>query len=196
VERLKEKYAQFNQDGQSTQTTPIKQIPQMNNYFSLSFPSPSNSLTSSFSSSWSVISNFNNKLNSCFLHTSNCCEDSNGFELSNEESECDQANHLWFCLKDYSCSKMEEFIAKLKDYIQIRTNKSELILVHTAHPLFEYKDVLSEARRILALYLNKSTITKTIDELMNKKFPMVAREHIENLLNKYIYVNYLKKKII
>lgn len=105
-----------------------------------------------------------------------------------QESECDQANHLWFCLRDYSCYKMEQFLSSLKDYIQIRNNKSELILVHTAHPLFEYKDVLSEARRILALYLNKTTINKTTDELINPKFPLVARDHIENLLNKFLNV--------
>ncbi len=105
-----------------------------------------------------------------------------------QESECDQANHLWFCLRDYSCFKMEQFLASLKDYIQIRNNKSELILVHTAHPLFEYKDVLSEARRILAIYLNKTTINKTTDELINPRFPLVAREHIENLLNKFLNV--------
>ena len=106
-----------------------------------------------------------------------------------QESECDQANHLWFCLRDYSCYKMEQFLANLKDYIQIRNNKSELILVHTAHPLFEYKDVLSEARRILALYLNKTTLNKTTDELINPKFPVVARDHIENLLNKFLNVS-------
>ena len=84
---------------------------------------------------------------------------------------------------------MEQFLANLKDYIQIRNNKSELILVHTAHPLFEYKDVLSEARRILALYLNKTTLNKTTDELINPKFPVVARDHIENLLNKFLNVS-------
>lgn len=125
----------------------------------------------------------------CFLHTSNCCNDTQQPDESfSVFSECDQANHLWFCLRDYSCTKMSEFIIKLKDYIQIKNNRSELILVHTAHPLFEYKDVLSETRRILALFLSKSTINKTLDEIISRQFPFVAKEHIENLLSKFLIV--------
>lgn len=103
-------------------------------------------------------------------------------------SECDQANHLWFCLRDYACTRMSDFLHALRDYIHIHTNRSELILVQTAHPVFEYKHVLSEARRILTLYLSKSTINKSLDELMGKHFPLVAREHIENLLSKFLIV--------
>jgi hypothetical protein len=103
-------------------------------------------------------------------------------------NECDQANHLWFCLRDYNCARMEQFVDKLKDYLYISNNRSELILVHTAHPVFEYKDVLAEARRILAMFLSKSSINKSIDELVGKKFPGVAKEHIESLLVKFLNV--------
>lgn len=119
---------------------------------------------------------------SCFLQAS---------QSDHEDSECDQANHLWFCLKDYTCAKMEEFMHKLRDYICIQNNKSELILVHTAHPVFEFKDVLSEARRILCIFLSKSITGKPLEELISKKFPVVAREHIENLLNKFLNVIYI-----
>ena len=151
--------------------------------------------------------------------------DERGGGDSTMASECDQANHLWFCLRDYTCSRIEEFIAKLSDYIHIRNNRSQLILVHTAHPLFEYKDVLAEARRILAIFLTKSISTssssssssssaiaaasapaastsstsaaslatiasvgKTIDELMSKSIPAIAREHVETLLVKFLSV--------
>lgn len=114
---------------------------------------------------------------SCFLHTSNC-------EL--DGSECDQTNHLWFCLQDYSCKRMEELIYRLKDYIKIKNNRSELILVHTAHPVFEYKDVLTEARRILAVFLNKSLTNIALEELISPNIPAIAQQHVKNLLNKYI----------
>lgn len=94
---------------------------------------------------------------------------------------------------------MSEFLLELRDYIQVRTNRSELILVQTAHPVFEYKHVLSEARRILTLFLSKSTINKTLDELIGKQFPIVAREHIENLLSKFLIVSetiYINLKFI
>lgn len=111
------------------------------------------------------------------------------FKIKNSTpSECDQANHLWFCLRDYACLKMAEFLHSLREYIHVRTNRSELILVQTAHPVFEYKHVLSEARRILTLYLSKSHINKTLDELVGKQFPVVAREHIESLLAKFLIV--------
>jgi len=115
--------------------------------------------------------------NSCFLQTTN---------FDHEDTECDQANHLWFCLKDYKCSKMEDLIVKLKDYISIHNNKSELILVHTAYPIFEYKDVVSESRRILAMFLNKSTTIKSLEEITAKSFPAIAKEHVESLLVKFL----------
>jgi hypothetical protein len=77
---------------------------------------------------------------------------------------------------------------RIKDYITFKNNKSELILVHTAHPVFEYKDVLSETRRILALFLNKSNCAKSLEDIISKQVPYVAREHIENLLNKFLNV--------
>lgn len=90
---------------------------------------------------------------------------------------------------------MDDFMLKLNDYIQFRNNRSELIMVHTLHPVFEYKDVLSETRRILALFLNKSTSAKTIDEIVGNHMPIVAKEHIESLLNKFFnvssYLSYL-----
>lgn len=110
------------------------------------------------------------------------------FSFKQQPSECDQANHLWFCLRDYACLKMSEFLHSLRDYIHVRTNLSELILVQTAHPVFDYKHVLSETRRILTLFLCKSTINKSIHELVSKDFPSVAREHIENLLAKFLIV--------
>jgi hypothetical protein len=87
---------------------------------------------------------------------------------------------------------MEQFVEKLKDYLHISNNRSELILVHTAHPVFEYKDVLAETRRILAMFLNKSTINKNLDELVGKKFPAVAKEHIESLLLKFLNVGHFR----
>lgn len=211
VDRLKEKYSLneckelYNTSGSTTSPNPASNT--QSSYSILSGLNPNNN-------SWSMnpqpfpaatTSFFGSKTNNCFLQTFNCLDETSAYSslpasstsyfknqhhLSDgeKESECDQANHLWFCLRDYSCSKMEQFLGKLADYVHIRNNKSELILVHTAHPLFEYKDVLSEARKILAIYLNKSTINKTIDELINPKFPVVAREHIENLLNKFLNV--------
>jgi len=88
---------------------------------------------------------------------------------------------------------MDEFMRKLKDYIQFRNNKSELILVHTLHPVFEYKDVLSETRRILALFLNKSNFAKSVDEIISSHMPVVARQHIENLLTKFLNIDEDKK---
>ena len=117
----------------------------------------------------------------CFLQTSH-----NEFE----NIQCDQSNHLWFCLLDYGCRAIEEFLSKLKDYIVIKDNKSELILVHTIHPVFEYKEVLSEARRILSICLSKSITNTSIDEVISLHIPIVARQHVENLLNKYINVSF------
>lgn len=154
----------------------------MSNTTSSGFQSTSYSLQNTGSnSSWSISPQLN-EVNSCFLHTTNC---------DHQDSECDQANHLWFCLQDYSCLKMDEFMRKLKDYIQFRNNKSELILVHTLHPVFEYKDVLSETRRILALFLNKSNSAKTVDEIVSRHMPTVARQHIENLLTKFLNVIFI-----
>jgi hypothetical protein len=213
VDRLKEKYAQTecnNKDSFSTNfsgssSTALTTSPSWSNQNQNqnAFTTPTNASGNVYGAS--------QKTSNCFLQTFNC-SDSKTQEMSslmnknfyphtndtssdnsNQDSECDQANHLWFCLRDYSCHRMDQFLACLNDYIQIRNNKSELILVHTAHPLFEYKDVLSEARRILALYLNKTTINKTTDELINPKFPMVARDHIENLLNKFLNIDNEKK---
>jgi len=185
---------------------------------SSSLPSPSHShmhTSASFSgiSSWAVtpndpISSWSGWSNSAsssssnsasghsglFVHHSNCDSGDSGDEF-NTPSECDQANHLWFCLRDYACTKMSEFLLELRDYIQVRTNRSELILVQTAHPVFEYKHVLSEARRILTLFLSKSTINKTLDELIGKQFPVVAREHIENLLSKFLIMDADRKVV-
>lgn len=172
VDRLKEKYALNDSNGSMTNTN------------SSGFQSTSYSLQNTGSnSSWSIMPQLN-EVNSCFLHTTNC---------DHQDSECDQANHLWFCLQDYSCLKMDEFMRKLKDYIQFRNNKSELILVHTLHPVFEYKDVLSETRRILALFLNKSNFAKSVDEIISSHMPVVARQHIENLLTKFLNIDEDKK---
>lgn len=171
VDRLKEKYAlnesSINKDFLCS--TSSLQV----NTMSYSLPATLNS--------WSMIPQSTAETNSCFLHTTNC---------DHMDSECDQANHLWFCLQDYTCLKMEDFMLKLKDYISIKNNKSELILVHTAHPVFEYKDVLAETRRILAMFLNKSSSSKTLDEIIGGHLPVVAREHIENLLNKFLTVSW------
>ncbi len=121
----------------------------------------------------------------CFLQTSH-----NDYE----NIECDQSNHLWFCLQDYGCKAMNEFLEELEDYITVMDNKSELILVHTIHPVFEYKNVLSEARRILAICLNKSITNASIEEIVASNIPSIARQHVENLLNKYINVSKKKKK--
>ena len=117
----------------------------------------------------------------CFLQTSH-----NEFE----NIECDQSNHLWFCLLDYGCRTIDDFLSKLEDYIIIEDNKSELILIHTIYPVFEYKEVLSEARRILSICLSKSITNANIDEVIASHIPSVARQHVENLLNKYINVRY------
>ncbi len=78
---------------------------------------------------------------------------------------------------------------RLQDYIQLRDNKSELIMVHTLHPIFEYKEVLSETRNILALFLNKSNYAKSLNEIINSSMPAVAREHVEILLTKFLNVS-------
>ena len=121
----------------------------------------------------------------CFLQTSH-----NEYE----NIECDQSNHLWFCLQDYGCKAMNEFLEELNEYISVTDNKSELILVHTIHPIFEYKDVLSEARRILSVCLSKSITNSSIDEIVSSHIPVIARQHIENLLNKYMNVSILVLK--
>jgi hypothetical protein len=90
---------------------------------------------------------------------------------------------------------MEELLSKLNEYIQIKNNKSELILVHTAYPTFEYKNVLSETRRILALMLTKSVNNVTIDELIANKMVQAARPHVEHLLSKYISIDTQTQKI-
>ena len=170
VNCLKEKYS-FNELAINKEFigTPNQSSPSLSTHTSLfSFP-----ITSS-SSSWSLSSPTN-----CFLQTTNG---------DHEGSECDQANHLWFCLKDYLCTKMEEFIHKIEDYIEIRNNQSELILVHSAYPKFNYRDVLSESRRILALFLSKSTNNKTIDEIIRIS-NNVAKEHVKNVLVKFLNVS-------
>jgi hypothetical protein len=188
VDRLKEKYAlnesNINKDflcsSTTTSSTSSSSSTNTNNVSSYSLPS-------NLANSWSMIPQtpVDAAANSCFLHTTNC---------DHQDSECDQANHLWFCLQDYTCLRMEEFMHKLKDYISIKNNKSELILVHTAHPVFEYKDVLTETRRILAMFLHKSSSTKTLNEIIGSQLPVVAREHVENLLNKFLNID-LDKKI-
>ena len=121
---------------------------------------------------------------SSFNHWSN----SSKFSLPNsfllDDHECD----LWFCLKDYSCAKMDEFIYKIKNYIRLQCNRSDLILIQTVHPIFEYRHVLAETRRILAMFLSKSSINKTIDELISSQLPPVAKEHVQNLLIKFLNV--------
>lgn len=116
----------------------------------------------------------------CFLQTSH-----NEFENVN----CEQSNHLWFCLLDYGCRTVDDLLDQLKDYINVTDNQSALILIHTIHPTFQYKDVLSEARRILSVCLSKSISNTSIEELVASHIPIVARQHVENLLNKYINVS-------
>ena len=82
---------------------------------------------------------------------------------------------------------MEEFMVMLKDYISIANNKSVLILVHTVHPIFQYKDILSETRKILLFVLNKPNKNMSIEELLPRQ-NIIARQQIEYLLNKYITV--------
>lgn len=172
VDRLKEKYALNESNGSMTSQVSSNNLQQK-------LSSSYNSITPGSSSSWSIMPQLNEN-GSCFLHTTNC---------DHPDSECDQANHLWFCLQDYSCLKMEEFMCRLKDYIQLRNNKSELIMVHTLHPIFEYKEVLSETRNILALFLNKSNYAKSVNEIISKKLPLVAREHVEILLTKFLNID-------
>jgi len=142
VDRLKEKYSIVNTSNcseSSSNTTNANLNVNSLNTISSSWSNfaSSNHLSSSKSG------------NNCFLHTSNCCntvEDLNSTTLSNVstgssgstelsaetsylnmsnvvDSECDQANHLWFCLKDYQCNKMEQFLGKLSEYIHIRNNR-------------------------------------------------------------------------
>lgn len=132
---------------------------------------------SSISSPSSSFSSFNHWSNTKFSLPSSIFLD---------EHECD----LWFCLKDYSCNRMEELIYKIKNYIGFGCNRSDLILIQTVHPIFEYKNVLAETRRILAMFLNKSSINKTIDELISSQLPTVAREHVLGLLNKFLNVSF------
>ena len=195
VDRLKEKYANNDsgapsgaKDFMCSMASPSSNysLPYMNSHHqmfnSASSSSAQYSITSPSltTSSWSLLPQTHATSNSCFLQTSQLDD--------HEDSECDQANHLWFCLKDYNCNKLEEFLDKLKEYLSIQNNKSELILVHTAHPIFEYKDVLTEARRILAIFLNKAMSGKSLDELLSKKLPLVAHEHVESFLNKFLIV--------
>lgn len=178
VDRLKEKYALNDSNGSMASQVSGNNIQQK-------LSTPYNSITPGSSSSWSIMPQLNEN-SSCFLHTTNC---------DHADSECDQANHLWFCLQDYSCLKMEEFMYRLQDYIQLRDNKSELIMVHTLHPIFEYKEVLSETRNILALFLNKSNYAKSLNEIINSSMPAVAREHVEILLTKFLNIDEDKKII-
>lgn len=131
---------------------------------------------SSLSSPSSSFSSFNHWSNTKFSLPSSIFLD---------EHECD----LWFCLRDYSCARMDELIYKIKNYISLGCNRSDLILIQTVHPIFEYKNVLAETRRILAMFLSKSSINKTMDELISSKLPSVAREHVQNLLNKFLNVS-------
>jgi len=184
VDRLKEKYAlnesSINKDFLCTSTTTT--TTSSSSTMSYSLPTTFGTMSSS---SWSMApQQYTNETTSCFLHTTNC---------DHVESECDQANHLWFCLQDYTCLKMEDFMHKIRDYILIRNNKSELILVHTAHPVFEYKDVLAETRRILAMFLSKSSCNKTLDEIIGNQLPKVAKEHVETLLVKFLNIDEEKK---
>jgi len=176
VDRLKEKYAL----NESTINKDFLCSSQQN---SLASGQLSYSNISGTTNSWSMMPQMTEP-SSCFLHTTNC---------DHVDSECDQNNHLWFCLQDYTCSKMEDLMCRIKDYITFKNNKSELILVHTAHPVFEYKDVLSETRRILAMFLNKSNCAKSLEDIISKQVPLVAREHIENLLNKFLNIDEEKK---
>ncbi|CAF0949449.1 unnamed protein product [Brachionus calyciflorus] len=109
-----------------------------------------------------------------------------------DDQECD----LWFCLKDYSCTKMDEFIHKIKNYIMLNCNRSDLILIQTVYPIFEYKHVLSEARRILAMYLCKSTQNKPIDELISSQLPKVAKDHVQILLGKFLNIDENQNKVV
>lgn len=208
VDRLKEKYAQCSSPPSPSSSPNNSSDLSSSPSSAASFSSLPPQSTFSSSSSWSISPNdpllslgqgWSTSGHGLFVHHSNCDSEFENDNLNLTPSECDQANHLWFCLRDYGYSKMTDFLNSLRDYIQIRTNRSELILVQTAHPLFEYKHVLSEARRILTLFLSKSTINKTLDELVmvnktdGKQFPPVAREHIENLLSKFLIMDADKK---
>lgn len=159
----------------------------------LSSPTPTSTSTSpsiSFgsSSTWSPPNSASNTTS----QSSNAIDATYFLQLSHsdfENIECDQSNHLWFCLQDYGCKRMDELMHKLNDYVTVRNNKSELILVHTIHPKFEYKDVLSEARRILAVCLGKTMVNINLDEIMSSNIPVIARQYVESLLCKYLNVS-------
>ena len=169
----------------SAQSSPMTHMPKSNTMWSL------NNLTTNLESA-----NFFQGSN-CSTNTTNSNSHSNASSIfsnnsasSTFTSECDETNHLWFCLRDYSCTRMDEFLSKLKDYIRIFNNRSELILVHTAYPIFEYKNILGETRRLLALFLGKFTLNKCVDELIDaQKFPVIARQHVYSLLNKFLNVS-------
>lgn len=139
-----------------------------------------------------------NQLENTVFFRSNTCsatDESNAPASSYDEcdkkvkSECDEANHLWFCLRDYDCIRMDEFLDRLRDYINISSNRSDLIPVQTAFPVFEYKEVIGETRRILAMFLSKFSLNKSIEELINlNKFPTVSLQHIYSLLSKFLIV--------
>jgi hypothetical protein len=77
---------------------------------------------------------------------------------------------------------------KLNDYISIVNNNSDLYPTRTVHPIFQYKDILSETRKILMFVLIKhQTKDKnvSIEDLLPKQ-NLIARQQIEYLLNKYV----------
>jgi hypothetical protein len=49
--------------------------------------------------------------------------------------------------------------------------------------------VLGETRRILALFLTKSNFAKSVDEVLGSHVPLVARQHIESLLAKFLAID-------
>ncbi len=206
VDRLKEKYNFPVASLHHSSSMPSFMRQQQNNHqhnhhnqsmMNISTSTPSY-LTKSNTSPWSLNNLMSSFESTNFFQTtpsfgSNCSSSlmtsQAHTQMQSSTSECDETNHLWFCLRDYSCTKMDEFLFKLKDYIKIQNNRSELILVHTAFPIFEYKDIMSETRRLLALYLQKFTPTKSIDELIdNQKFPPIAKQHIYNLVTKFLNV--------
>ncbi len=198
VDRLKEKYnfplqssssmPFLSQSSQYQPSSPSTNINSNNLFINSSPDGTSNSLPRS-NTTWSLNNLASNFESTNFFHTSNCSTGTM-FSAPVYGSECDETNHLWFCLRDYSCTKMDEFLGKLKDYVKIFNNRSELILVHTAYPIFEYKHILTETRRLLALFLNKFTLNKSVEEMIDaQKFPVIAKQHIFNLLNKFLNVN-------
>ncbi len=194
VDRLKEKYnfplqtsssmPFLSQNGQQQQQSSSNMFG--NNSLQDNHTMPRSNTTWSLNNLTSIFESTN-----FFQASSNCSTNSSVFTTPVYGSECDETNHLWFCLRDYSCTKMDEFLGKLKDYVKIFNNRSELILVHTAYPIFEYKHILTETRRLLALFLNKFTLNKSVEEMIDaQKFPVIAKQHIYNLLNKFINVSF------